>query len=429
MRRVAIVGAGYAGMAAALTVAGKGGQVSVFETARQLGGRARRVDYGGETLDNGQHILSGAYTVLLSLMAQVGVPANALRRVPLGLFMPPAFCLQAPRWPAPWHLVGALACAQGLSVTDRIAAIRLLRALQRSGFAVEPDQTVAQLLARHHQPDRLNRYLWEPLTVSALNTPIERASANVLAHVLRDTLGAGREASDLLLPQIDLGELFPEPAARWLEARGHIVRRGCRVRSVETSADASYVTQTDHAESFDAVILAVAPQQLASIGLPAELPVIELPVEPIVTMYLKFDGPVRLSRPMVGQSRQHVHWFFDRRELSTGVAQPDGLIAAVISAASGMRAADSHALQRSVLSELQQHTGTLPKLKWAKLVNEKFATFACTPSVETLRPPTATALPGLYLAGDYVASDYPGTLETAVRNGVAAGLAAMQPHP
>ena len=427
LRRVAIIGGGYAGMAAAVSLTERGIKVSVFESAKLLGGRARRIDYRGEVLDNGQHILSGAYSELLRLMTLVGVGSNATVRIPLTLNIPPQFSLRAPRWIAPLHLAWALLSASGLSWPDRIAAIRFMRAMKSCNFQVDPAASVETLLTAHRQTANLIRFLWQPLTISALNTPINIASAQVLASVLRDTLASRREASDLILPQTDLSALFPDAAAIWLASRGSEIHLGRRVRSIAKSGepDGAFEIATDTIHvSFDAVILAIGPHQFDSISLPpGSAPTAPFAYEPIVTLYLKFDQRVRLPSPMLGQVNGLAQWFFDRRTLSSGGHDSqldDGLIAAVISASGPHEELPQEQLAQRVLEELARHTGPLPPLAWQKVVAEKFATFSCTMDVQERRPHTGTATPGLFLAGDYTAGDYPATLEGAVRSGVAA---------
>lgn len=413
---VAVIGGGYAGIAAAVKLAELGVSCVVFESAKVLGGRARKVEYRDTTLDNGQHILSGAYTELLRMMALVGVPASAFQRVPLRLDMGENFSLRAPNLPAPFHLAYALLAAKGLNWHERFAAIRLIQSLKKSRFNVDPNQTVSELLAAHQQPQNLIDFLWQPLTVSALNTPIETASAQVLANVLRDTLAASRAASDLILPKTDLTALFPAPAAQWLAKHGSSVRLTSKIGSITASSVGFDIATGGELISFQSVILAVGPHQLSTMELPiaASAP---MQYEPIYTVYLQYPPQVKLRLPMIGCTEKLTQWFFDRGQLS----QRDGLIAAVISASGTHEALDHAALAMRVHAELEEIAGTLPPFIWHKVVAEKFATFACTPAAQnTLRPATSTDVAGLYLAGDYVACDYPGTLEAAVRNGVAA---------
>ena len=126
MNRIAVVGAGYGGLAAAVELVGAGLPVSVFESNRTPGGRARRVEYRGALLDNGQHLLLGAYQSTLAVMRDVGVPESALVRTPLTLVFPGHFEMRAPRLPRPLHLLVALARARGFSWSDRAAVMRLM---------------------------------------------------------------------------------------------------------------------------------------------------------------------------------------------------------------------------------------------------------------------------------------------------------------
>jgi squalene-associated FAD-dependent desaturase len=418
--QIAVIGAGYAGIASAVSLVERGIGCTVFESARVLGGRARKIEYQDNTLDNGQHILSGAYRELLRMMALVGVDSHAYQRVPLALEIAPDFSLRAPRLPAPLHLAFALFCATGISFSERIDAIRFMQSLKKLRFQVDPNQTVAELLYAHQQSHNLTRHLWQPLTVSALNTPIETASAQVFANVLRDTLAGRRELSDLVFPKTDLSALFPERAAAWLGDRGCRVQTGARVTAVTREGARFRVTSGEEKLYFGGIIVAVGPHQLDKIDLPCAISP-PFQYEPIYTIYLKYPKHVPFAQPMIGRVGGMAHWFFDREALS-GHA---GLVAAVISASGAHEALDSLALARHVHDELVATVGPLPLPQWHKVVAEKFATFACTPVAQnTARPTTTTPVAGLYLAGDYVHCDYPATLEAAVRNGVAAAAAA-----
>jgi squalene-associated FAD-dependent desaturase len=423
MKRVAIVGGGYAGIASAIRLAECGIACTIFESGKVLGGRARRVVYRDTVIDNGQHILSGAYTELLRMMQLVGTDADDFERRPLRLTIAPQFHLQAPDWPAPLHLAWALLSARGLGMADRFAAVRLMTRLRQAGYRVPADWTVAELLAAHDQPSRLTHYLWQPLTISALNTPIATASAQIFANVLRDALGSTSEASHLLLPKTDLSALFPEPAAKWLFAHGGSVNLSARVTKVARAEGGFAISVDDSVHPFDSTIVAVGPHQFDAIELPCTVPALHgLSYEPINTVYLQFAQRVALADSMIGCTGGLTQWFFDRHQLSPGKAPP-GLIAGVISASGPHESLGQDELAKRVHDELQSLAGPLPPLVWQKVIAEKFATFACVKRVH--RPGTDTTVPGLYLAGDYVNCDYPATLEAAVRNGVSAADAAI----
>jgi squalene-associated FAD-dependent desaturase len=425
--RVAVVGAGWAGMAAAVTLAERGAQVVVFEAARQLGGRARRVTIEDAALDNGQHILVGAYTETLRLMRAVGAdPDESLLRLPLELRTVTGFRLKTAPLPAPLHLAVGLLTARGLAAADRLRAARFVGRLRRDGFMLPRDESVAALLAAQGQTAPLRELLWEPLCVAALNTPADHASAQVFANVLRDTLGGARSASDLLLPRTDLGALFPEPAARFVTARGGEMRLGAPVRTLDAGAG-GVVLDTD-AQPFDRAIVACGPQHASALlaadprlaGVARAIDALEY--EPIYTVYLRYPETVSLPFVMLGFTGGLLQWAFDRGALSG----QRGLITGVLSASGRHQALAHPDLAAAIHEELAACLPALTEPRWKRVIAEKRATFSCRPGL--VRPPNRTPVDSVVLAGDYTASDYPATLEGAVRSGVAAAQLALRAH-
>jgi squalene-associated FAD-dependent desaturase len=375
------------------------------------------VERNGLRLDNGQHILIGAYRELLRLMAQVGAAPHAhLVRLPLTLLYPGRLELRAPRLPAPLHLAAALVTARGLTWRERRAALDFMARLKRQRFCLPEDTTVAQLLKRTCQPDTLRRYLWEPLCLAALNTVPHQACAQVFANVLRDSLAAQRSAADLLLPQEDLSQLFPEPAARYLSRHGGEVLRATPIRAIRHDRGRFRLDGDPGCRTYGAVILAVAPYHapalLGTLPETAHLAriVAALEHEPILTCYLHYEQPVRLPAPMVGG--RFAHWLFERGRLGG----PHGLIAGVISAGGAHENMGRDEITARMHEDVCALAGALALPQWSQVITEKRATFRCLPSLA--RPGPATPIPGLYLCGDYVASDYPATLESAVRAGI-----------
>lgn len=418
--RVAVVGGGWAGLAAAVELNTAGARVTVFESARQLGGRARRVIIDDQPLDNGQHILLGAYSETLRLMRTVGaMPETCLRRLPLTLAQPrDGFRLRLPRLPAPWHLALGLVFARGCSLGEKIAAARFMRALQADAYRLDHDISVAELLDRHGQHGTLRRLMWEPLCLAALNTAPEIASAQVFANVLRDSLGGSAEATDLLLPTTDLGRLFPDAAARHLESHDGDIRLGTRVRAIGRPLAID-------GEPFEHILIATAPRHAALLlaGHPETEALAAMlsayAHEPIGCAYLGYPESITLPEPMLGlESVAHPRlgqWAFDRGALDG----PRGLVSFVLSADGDWDRLDDDALCRALHGELEATLGhALPPPRWQRVLRERRATFSCRPKLP--RPAPETPLPGLWLAGDYVYADYPGTLEGAVRSGIAA---------
>lgn len=397
-----MVGAGYAGMAAAVTLAERGMPVTVFESGPVPGGRARRVTTEGHELDNGQHILIGAYTELMRLMRLVGVPADALLRLPLELRYADGFVLRSLWLPAPFGLLGGLIFSPKIPIGERVAAIRLMLALRRTDFRLERDSSVTEFLERHRQNGVIGHYLWRPLCVSALNTPPELASAQVFVTVLRDSLAGDSDASDLLLPCVDLSKLFPEPAAGFVRSHGGEIRLNETVRDLASLQ-----------EEFPKIIVAVGPHQLKTL-LPGLAP--EFEYQPIYTCYLQYADRVKLPFPMLGLAGGLVQWAFDRGRL-TGER---GLIACVISAQGDHQQMQQDELAAACHRELARALRGLPDPEWSRVIAEKRATVACTPAMKACN--LKSPIPGIVLAGDYTDPDYPPTLEAAVRSGTRAAL-------
>jgi squalene-associated FAD-dependent desaturase len=410
--RVAIVGAGFAGMAAAVALAERGFKPTVFESGPVPGGRARRVRLAADaedvSLDNGQHILIGAYRELLALMAKVGVADDALLRLPLDLRYFDGFSLRQRRLPFPLGLLAGLLLARGVPLAERLGAVRFLLALRKSNFDLPEDLPVDDLLAEHGQQGALAHYVWRPLCVSALNTPPAEASARAYLVVLRDALLGGKGASDLLLPRVDLSRLFPEAALRYVEARGGRVLVRSPVRSLD-----------EISSRYPFVILAVGPHQLKAIA-PELAP--DYAYQPIYTCYLQY-AQARLPWPMMGLAGGLVQWVFDRGAL----LGEHGRLACVISAQGDHQQLSQDELADACHRELAAALPGLPRPQWSRVIAEKRATVSCTPFLKKVA--WQTALHGVYLAGDYTDPDYPPTLEAAVRSGLRAANAVLETTP
>jgi len=436
---VAVIGGGWAGCAAAVTLAAAGVPVTLFEQAKTLGGRARRVERDGIALDNGQHLVIGAYRQTLALLATVHRAGDAealFHRLPLTLRAfggqrPGGLELAAWRAPAPLHLVGGVLGAQGLNGRERLAMIADFRRLTRAPSRSAPDESVAQCLAR--TSPRTLAGIWEPLCLAALNTTPERASARMFAHVLRAAFTGTHRNSDFLVPAVDLSACFPDAAAQFIVQRGGVVRRGVAVRVIGRTGDAVALRMGAEVANYSAAIVAVAPQQLATtVGAAAasddawRVPLAltsAFAYESITTIYFGFAGRIDFAVPMLRLDDAPGHWAFDR-SAALGRGAPGGtqsLVAVVISAGGPHDALDHGTLASRVEAQLRRLAPDLPATTVAQVFAERRATYACTPGLA--RPAAGRIGKGVYLAGDYTDPDFPATLEAATRSGVAAARA------
>ena len=441
MLPIAVVGAGWAGLSAAITLVRAGKSVVLFEQAPILGGRARNATWQlrnplaqdeSIAIDNGQHLLMGAYSETIALIQSM-TSAKAFEalfaRLPVSLRDTHGFSLTAHHsLPAPLHLAWALARATGLSLTERFALIRLMAWLQFQRWQIKQEpMTVTQLLAATHQPLSLCKKLWHPLCISALNTPPTSASAQVFANVLKDTLGATRAASDFLVAKVPLGDTLPALIALELNASARCsVRNSERVLAINRIDTASHkgwqVISDKQTLSVQSIILAtpwaVTQSLLANAGL--AIPHSDLLSQlPIYTVYLyhRQSKPTSREAPLMlneDLSKQHFgHWLFD-----LGPTQGGGRLSSVVISGPGphqelSRQEIGAAVQRQLAA--QTHFGQASE---HFVIGEKTATFACTAGL--VRPAAKTNDDRIALCGDFYASPYPATLETAVRSGLAA---------
>lgn len=432
MTRVAVVGGGWAGLAAAVAATEGGAQVTLFEAAPTLGGRARRLvlqrpDGLACPVDNGQHILIGAYRDTLTLMQRLGVdPLDVLQVQPLSLRFADGRGLQVPpwavRWPAPLDALAAIATARGWGWSDRLGLLRAALRWRASSFACEAHATVADVC--RGVPPRAMAELIEPLCVSALNLPAAEASGAVFLRVLRDALfgqpTAGMAPAALLLPRTDLSVLLPDAAAHWLHARGQAVHTGARVDGLRRENTQWQLSLADGTQAtFDCVLWATgataAARAMAAVA-PAWAGTAAAIGHTAITTVYAWAPTARLPAPMLALRGGPAQFAFDRGALNPREPGLQGVLALVISHSDG----DREALQAGALAQAQAQLGLV--LQPLQTVSEKRATFACTPGLQ--RPPAALA-PGLWAAGDHVDGPYPATLEGAVRSGLEAARRAL----
>ncbi len=430
---VLVAGGGWAGLSAALTLCRHQVPVILVESARQLGGRARSVRSGERILDNGQHLMIGAYQALLTLMKQIGIDVDAaFQRLPLTLqlYRDDAVSLRfrAPTLPAPFHLLGALSAARGLSASERLRALRFSRKVTQLRISAAEDFSVQALLHSHAQSPGLVRKLWEPLCLASLNTPIDLASARLFTRVLQTLFSGSRPDSDLLIPRQELNALLPRPAGEFLEDHGAGVELGQRLTGLEIDAQAIRGAIVGGRRLAASHVILATPHSITR-RLLSRHPVLqplaarlgELGHEPIATVYLQYPPEIALDPIMVGLESGLAQWVFDRR---CG-GQP-GLIAAVISGRGPHQRLPATTLIDAVVAQLKEHFPHWPPPLERRLIREKRATFCARAGIDTWRPANRTPVAGLWLAGDYTATDLPATLEGAVRSGNQCALQLMQ---
>ena len=427
---IAIIGGGMAGLSAAATLAEQGVQTTLFEAGPHLGGRARSVaiEFNSQTfqVDNGQHILLGAYRETLKLLKLVEVQeTQAFLRLPLMLHMASPrhkklFKLNRLNFlPHPLNQLMGFLCCQGLTISERLSALKFLFKLKTSRYHLTTDLPLKDFLVKHHQSQQLIKFLWEPLCLAALNTPIALASSKVFLNVLHDAFNGSKQDSDFLIPKLDLSQILSTPIARYLQTHESTILTNKRVRNIKPLENGFEVATRLEKHTFSHVIIATAARKLKE--LTQDLPKLNFVAsqtehydyQPIYTVYLQYPKHVKLAEPMLGLVDTASQWVFDRGQM----CGQSGLMAVVISAEGKHQNLTQDMLALKVAQELHVAFPHLTKPLWHKVIAEKRATFSC--NVNLLRPANITPYPDLFLAGDYTYADYPATIEGAVRSGVA----------
>jgi len=428
-----VIGGGCAGLAAATDLAEHGARVLVLEARPTLGGRATAFTdpATGERVDNGQHVLLGCYRDTFRFLERIGASNHVHLQDRLTVNTIDrdgrASRLACPPLPPPFNLVAGLMTWSALGWRDRVAALRLPRGRKRS--APCQDETVRAWLVRHHQTPRLIEMLWEPLAVAALNESIDVASAPPFARVLTEMLGHNERDASIGLPLTPLDEMYALPARDYIERHGGEVRTTSPAR-LGCGADLSGPRVTVRHETFTApsIICAVPWYALseAFIDPPSSLrPTLQAAdrtaASPILTVNLWFDRIVT-EHVLVGLPGRTMQWVFDKRRVFGEQASHLSLVS------SGADTVVSLSNEELIELARREVNDAIPAaraavLRRAVVVREKRATFSVAPG-QPPRPPTRTSVPGLFLAGDWIDTGLPATIESAVRSGhMAASLA------
>lgn len=430
-RRVAVVGGGLAGLAAAAALVEHDIDVMLFESRRRCGGRAASFEdpVAGGLVDACQHVAMGCCTNFLDLCRRTGLSASLRRDRTLWFIGPDgvrARCTPSRLLPAPLHLAPLLLSLGHFSIAEKAAlAVGMLR-LARSRVRDEAGgQSAADWLAAHGQPRRVIELFWQPVLESALGESIGLVSVPAARKVAVDAFLAHRDAADMYVPLEPLGRLFGERLAAWLADRGAAIRTGSGVAAVERHEGGRVVGVVSGGETsaVDAAIVAVPWRQAARLVPDVVPPADErLLGSPITAVHVWFDRKV-LDLPhavLVGRVSQ---WVFRGEE----AAEP-GYCQVVISASRGLFDGDRTKLLDAVVAELRE---VFPEAREARLVDARVVTdptavLSVRPGVEAARPATRTSVPNLFLAGDWTATGWPSTMEGAVRSGRLAAAAALE---
>ena len=439
-RRVVVVGGGLAGVTAALDAADAGADVTLLERRTQLGGAARSFRRGELEVDNGQHVFLRCCTAYRALLARLGVEGDTTlqTRLDVPVVGPTGRTARLRRGnlPAPLHLTGALAGYRLLSPRDRLRAVRAARALGRlrTDDPRVDEVSFGSWLARQGQSPAAVERLWELVTVATLNTPADTASLALAATVVQRGLLADRGAADIGYATVPLSRLHDGPAARALADRGVDVRLTTRAVAVERDQDGRFTVGTEDrtgrsACPADAVVLAVPNGAVTRLLPPGALADPDGPgalgASPILNVHVVYDRPVT-SHPFLAAVGSPVQWVFDRTT-AAGVDRGQYLVLS-ISAADDDIGRPAGALLGRYLPAMRE---LLPDTRQAAVVDafvtrEPAATFRQSPGTLALRARAETLLPGLALAGAWTRTDWPATMEGAVRSGHLAASAALR---
>ncbi len=431
---IIVVGAGWAGLTAAFMLAESGHSVTLLEAAPQAGGRARAISFGQDIIDNGQHLLLGAYTHTLQLLDKLNIPLDAVfSRQPLTLSV---LNLQAPEnplfIPLPKHLTFLGICLasfkfKGLSLYERLKAAQFLYMIHANNFELDSDVSVYDFLKLHRQPIKLMSKLWAPIALAALSTPIEQASARVFLQVLKGSFFQKPEGSNWLFPKVNLSALLPEPILKTLSSKKHSILYNQRIAQLLIEGNRCVGVSTRNGEfRAQAVILATPPHTTAQLlsshphsastcqALITHLEKIQY--QPITTVYLRYSTPIQLPHSMIGIINGTAQWIFDR-----AFSDQPNILSVVITGTGSYSELNHPALVEKILNELKILLPALkaPVLEY-RVVCEKRAAFSCDVGINENRPANATPVDNLLLAGDYIHPDYPATLEGAVHSGIKA---------
>lgn len=413
-KKIAVIGAGWTGLSAAAELAPYA-DITLFEAGRVAGGRARAVENGDFSfLDNGQHLLIGAYQAVFALMDKVGAPREAyFFRQPLQWYLADGIRFQAAdSLPAPWNLATAVLTAKHASLPEKFSLLRQMLVLKKWANSTNADMDILTWLNANQVSPRWVAQFWQPMVWGALNTPLQHASLRLLCNVMRDGVWAKREWSDYYVPRVDLGSVFAEPVLQYIQSFGAKWQPETRVGQLLINSNQVLINH----ELFDAAIIATAPYHVApllpdNLGQSVRNALADLRYHAITTVYLRYAQALRLPALMTGFAQGTAQWLIDRSRLN-GANE----IAAVISVSDTLSGSLKTDWAAAVHQDVLRVCPHLSEPIAAQVITEKRATMAAT--VNRRLPEMADLnRQHIYVAGDWLHTRYPATLEAAVQSG------------
>ena len=424
---VVVVGAGWSGLATACYLASQNIPVTLIESAKQLGGRARKSTSRTQVLDNGQHLMIGAYQEMLALLDLIGmnedevfVRTPQLLKLFEGKYLETVIDLKLPSLPAPLHLLAGMLFSKGMSFKQKIHTLIQFDKLLKKPLDVNTDTTVSEWLAQANLAAPFVLLL-DSLCLAAMNTPIAEASALNFQNVLNQTFNGPKGSTDLLIPAVNLGNVLPTPARLYLGKQQATILNPVKVTHLQEGSGYIKQVMTDEQNIEASAVVLATPAHISSQFLKPFESCNELchhldqfRYEPITTVYLRYNAECQIPENMLGLINTTSQWIFDRR-----LCEQPGMIAVVISSKGPHMAMENKDLSLVIRNELAVLFPDWPKPNASWVIREKRATFSCTPASNKHRPDCHTPINNLFLAGDYLVTNgeyLPATLETAIRN-------------
>jgi len=438
-----VIGAGFAGLSTAVRLTRRGARVLVLEARSRLGGRATAFHdrETGELVDNGQHVLLGCYTETFAFLSEIGALDHVKLEPNLAVTMIDTLGrrsrLSCPALPAPLHLLAGVFDWSAMGWKDRVAILRMRTPIKLARrelspgarrISASPGETVENWLIRNGQTERLREMLWDPLALAALNQPPDQAAAPLFARVLAEMFGPDPKSAAIALPVRPLHQMYAEPARAYVESHGGAVRTGSPA-IIHVDGKQVGIVESGSDRWRAGVVVSAVPWYAFGEAIAGDSSALMTTIEraratassPIVTVNLWFDRPF-FEEPFVGLPGRRMQWVFDKRAVFNGAAAHLSLVS---SGASPIVSLGNPDLIRVATEEIMDAfpAARTAQLLRATVVREPRATFSLAPG-QPPRPDTMTPVRGLFLAGDWIATGLPATIESAVRSGHRAADAA-----